>query len=236
MDEHTDRLTDDLRAAKPALRPSADEWVEGDRGQRVLERVLASGETTEPASSARTMGVRGRRGRAWRPYHTVAVAAALVLIVLGASVWLVFSGRESVAPQPAAGVTKLSAVEHVMQLVFTSISWSAESVGTATTDEALLLSAAVERGLITSSEVDAGPAVGRMLEGPYAVLLWKAFGHYFPDVNLDAQLATAVEGLRGLGVIRESDGAFVPDHPLSSEREQLLLARMQAALRGDVPR
>jgi hypothetical protein len=101
----------------------------------------------------------------------------------------------------------------------------------------------VDRGLISSSEVTAGQAAQSMLERQYAVLLWQAFGQAFPVTSgsaepalggLDPQEAAALQGLRRVEVVRDSDGPFVPDRPLDSERERLLLDRMHAALRGEV--
>lgn len=263
--EHPDRLIDDLRAARPALRPSAQDWAKGDGGQRVLEGVLANAETAAPAPSARTAGPRGAAGPeraarwAWsgQGYRTALAVTALVLLgaalSLGLSLGLGRAGSdpgsaesttaESTTAATTAAVTKLSAVQDVMQLVFTVISWSAESVGSSTTVEALLLSTAVDLGLITTSELTAASAAGPLLEGQYAVLLWKAFGHFFPvsavptspvATGLHAQQAEAIQELQRVGVIRESDGPFTPDRPLDSRRERLLLDRMEAALRGAV--
>ncbi len=262
-DEDQDRLIDDIRAARPTPRPSAEEWVKSERGRRVLGRVLASVDT--PASAPRVRTARGRgprtRARSWRAPRIVIAAVMLILVVLALSLSLSFAGREAdrstVAQDShttlanpgtaelAGGVTKLSAVEHVMQLVFTRIAWSAEPVDSPTMDQALLLDEAVDQGLITRSEVTSASAAEPILEGQYAVLLWKAFGPSFSETavptspvseTIDPQERAAIQGLQSVGVIRESDGAFVADRPLDSELEQLLLGRMGDALRGHVPK
>ena len=42
MKRRDDISLDEIRAARPQLRPTGDEWVESERGRRVLERVLES--------------------------------------------------------------------------------------------------------------------------------------------------------------------------------------------------
>lgn len=235
--------------------------MKSERGRRVLGRVLASVDTPASAPCARTAGGRGPRARAgsWRASRIAIAAVILVLVVLALSLSLSFAGREADRPtvaqdsnttlanpgtaELAGGVTKLSAVEHVMQLVFTRIAWSTEPVSSSTTDQALLLDEAVDQGLITRSEVTSGSAAEPILEGQYAVLLWKAFGPSFPETTaptspvfgiIDPQERAAIYGLQSAGVIRESDGAFVVDRPLNDERERVLLGRMEDALRGQV--
>lgn len=243
MDKQTDRLMEDLRAARPAPLPSAEDWVEGDRGRQVLQRVLASSEALAPASGTRAAKKRGSRGRTrtWKGYWTAIAVAAVLVVVLCGSLALLFTVGRGGRPAVAAGVAELSAVEHITQLILTSEAWSSESGTTSPLSQAALLSVATDRGLISSTEITAAAASRPVLEGQYVVLLWKAFGHAFPNTtaptspvsgSLDPQVAAAVQGLQGVRVIRESDGAFVPDRPLTSEREQLLLDRMEAALRG----
>jgi hypothetical protein len=263
-DGDKDRLIDDIRAARRTPGPSAEEWVESERGRRVLGRVLESVDTPAPAPCARTAEGRGPRTRArsWRASRIAIAAVILVIVVIALSISLVFAGREADRPTVAqdshttlanpgtveltGGVSKLSAVEHVMRLLHAGTMWLSDSVGGATTvDGASLLDEAVDRGIVTRYELSSGSAAEPFLQGQYAVLLWKAFGPYvsrttaptspLPGIG-DPGERTAIQGLQSAGVIRESDGAFVVDQPLDSKREQLLLDRMEDALRGQVPK
>ena len=258
--EPYDRLMEEIRAAKPKPRPSAQDWVSSERGRSVLRRVLAGAECRASTASEHT-GVRpGPRERArwWSGSRIAIVATALVLVVLAVSLSLVFADRDAGRPtvakdstttlagpgaeQPSGGVTKLSAVEHVMQLVHVRMMWLAESVGSSTTiDKASLLDQAVDRGLITPSEISGGSAAGPLTQGQYAVLLWKAFGTGWSGTTaptspvvgtVDPDEKAAIQSLQSAGIIREADGVFLADRLLDSEEEQLLLGRMKDALRG----
>jgi hypothetical protein len=179
----------------------------------------------------------------------VLTAVILVVAVLALSLSLAFAGREADRPtiaqdssttlanpgttQLTGGVTKLSAVEHVMQLVNLRLMWLTESVSSSTTlDQAALLEQAVDRGLITPSEISAGSAAESLTQGQYAVLLWSAFGSDWSATSEPGETA-AIQGLRSAGVILEADGAFLADEALTIEVERLLLARMEHALRGN---
>ena len=245
MDEHADSSMDEMKAAKPVYQPSAKEWLSSDRGQRLLERVLATAQVPAAAQDARAGRPRGHgaAARPWRDHRLLlAAAAAALVVVVGVTLGLVLAGPGGGTPGPvAAGVTKLNAVEHVAQMVLSGADLSFENTGSEVTNEAALLSEAVSLGLVTSAELDAGSGAEPMLEGQYAVVLWKAFGHYFPVAagstgpasgDQGAELTVALTGLRLVGVIKDADGAFEPERPLTVEREQLLLARMRAALRG----
>jgi hypothetical protein len=239
---------DEIRAARPTPRPSAQDWAKGEGGRRVLERVAEAG---------------GSGGRArWGTGSRIAIAAAVVVAVaLALSLSLVYAGGGAHQPEvvdhpqttvavpgtaePAGGVSRLSAVEHIMRLVFTRLSWAAESVGSSTTDHATLLDEAVAQGLISRSEITSESAAKPILEGEYALLLWTAFGPYLSLTTAptspvlgttDPREKAAIQGLQAAGIFRESDGTFVSDRPLDGAREQLLLSRMEDALRGQASR
>jgi hypothetical protein len=175
----------------------------------------------------------------------VAVTLVLVFVVHDPDGAVVVQTSETTATSdstltPGQAVTKLSAAEHIVQLAWAVGASTGDSLGTATTDRTFLLSEAVDRGLITSADVT-GASPEPVLERQYAVMLWKAFGSAFPvasgpavstPADLDPEETAAVQGLLRLGVLRAADGVFSPDRPLDSEREELLLDRMQAALLG----
>jgi anti-sigma-K factor RskA len=260
--ESHDSLMGEIKAARPTPCPSATDWVRSDRGRSVFRRVLAGVETRAATASAQTVVGRGPHVRAWsrRGSRIAIVATILVVAVLALSLSLVFAGREADRPtvaqnsstalaapdtaEPTGGVTKLSAVENVMRLVHVTTLWFAEPGGSPTTVElASLLDQAVDLGLITRSEISGGSAAEPLSQGQYAVLLWKAFGPYVSRTTaptspvpgaVDPDEKAAIQGLQSAGVIREADGEFVADRPLDGEQEQLLLQRMEDALRGRV--
>jgi hypothetical protein len=262
--ESEDRFIDEIRAARPKLEPSAEEWAKGERGQRVLKGVLASAETSASTAKARAPLDRGPRwwaGFGTRPRMLIA-AAVVVVAVLAVTLSVVLPGRTANTPMVAEGtsttsagpgttepgslVTKLDAVEHVMQLDYARAQWLAQgpSIGTAPEVPAWWLEYAVAQGLIRESDVSGESAGEPMLWGEYVVLLWRVFGPYLshetapttpiPE-NVDPAIGAAIQGLQSAGVIQAADGGFVADQPLNGETEQLLLARMEAALRGRIP-
>ena len=254
--EQEDRLLREIRKARPVADPSAEEWAESERAQRVLGGVLAGGRDEAHAAPA---AMRRRKVL----LVAASVAAVFVAGVVVAVVMTTNTGSSAVVQaasttvsdpsetQDSALVTKSQAVQNIMLL---SLSWTqhlSDVVGTPEVGEAELLAAAAEEGLIASGEVTADSFGEPMDEGEYVVLLWRSFGSFFPDIatddgttfdaatpkvsapeGYDTELAAALHGLERVGVIREGDGTFVPERPLSTEREQLLLTRMDAALRG----
>jgi hypothetical protein len=255
-------LMKEIKAARPIHRPSAEDWVGSERGRRVLRHVLAGAETRASTANVFTAVCNGPRERArlGRGSRMGIVASILVSVILALSLVLVFAGREAERPtvaQDAAttlagpgtvastgGVTKLSAVEHVMQLARMMTLWFTESGGSPTTVEsASLLDQAVNLGLIARSEISSGSAAAPLSQGQYAVLLWRAFGPYVSWTTaptspvpgtVDPDEKAAIHGLQSAGIIRETDGEFVADRPLDGEQERLLLDRMEYALRGRV--
>jgi hypothetical protein len=105
-----DIFLENLRAAKPSHSPSAEEWVKGERGQDVLERVLSSAEAsahssgrpTSDAATARPAHSGPRRasgritaGRAgwWGRPRLVVAGGGIVVVALVVSLAVLLAGR-----------------------------------------------------------------------------------------------------------------------------------------------
>lgn len=245
-----DRLLREIEAAKPEHRPSAEEWAESERGQRVLAQVLAE---AGPKRAERRKEQLPPKTRSWVRRRAVPVAALLAVVLVALSLTLLLADRgakeETVTGEttstpahagsllPAGQVTKLRAVEHLMPVLL--VVFGGDRAGT--TDATALLNMAVERGLITRAEIADGADALPLTQGEYARLLWQAFARFLPedagpagpvDPAASPPEQSALEGLGRAGVIRPLDPPFMVSEPLLPDTEALLLDRVRRAIQG----
>jgi hypothetical protein len=237
MSRREDTFLDDVRDAKPPVRPSADEWVDSERGRRVLERVLAADRAT---------GARGRakhsRTAWWAGPRLVFAAGALIVVVLAVALAVVFAGRgtdqggvtQSTAPT-AEQVTGAAAVADLMPLYRLKSSSDIAPTGNGTVSQ---VEQAVALGLVTREAALGAWATSPMTQGDYAVLLVKAFGSIlpqgtFPEQQIDARSTPterqATSALMTSGIILPQDGGFAAGQTLTKEVEDRLLGRVEQA-------
>jgi hypothetical protein len=224
MSKSEDKFLDEIGAARPSFQPSSDAWASGERGSEVLERVLKVAETEASAADAHAGTGDGRReagherrsdrrrARWWTAPRVALAAAACVLVVLGVSLAVFFTGGSAdqgpvtQASQPGASnagtgstpgtssggagsvagaeeVTKLSAVSDLMPLFRLKTSESFENLNGSSPGTLSEVNEAIARGLLTREEVSDGSAASPMTQGDYVVLLVKAFQTILPDTT-----------------------------------------------------
>jgi hypothetical protein len=239
MKRRDDISLDDVRASRPRLRPSGEEWVESERGRRVLERVLAS----DRSAMAPSLAQQKRSG--WLAGPRLAFAAGAVLIVALAVVLTVVvlahdDGKESrvastVTSTPAMQlVSTYEAVTGILPMYKDLNSYDSAPP----TNGATVLDQAAAMGLIPRESVSGDAASSPITQGDYAILLVKAFGGDLPlgtppssvDPGAAAGEAAAIDLLRAAGIILPEDGDFAGAEPLTRPVEEKLIARLQEAL------
>lgn len=244
--DEDDKFLDELSAARPALQPSAEQWLGDDRGRQVLERVLAVAENGAPRiAPARADGGARRAGRAkawWWRGPRLAVACGLVaLAVLAVSLAIVFAdGAPDRGPIAAGQVSKLSAIEDLMPVYGLKTGQTFDSLTRPTPDSLAGVDEAVGSGLLTEAEVLSGAAAKPMTKAQYAVLLVKAFRTILPrgthptlpvDATATADEQAAIDTLVASGIILPSDGLFRGSEALTTDVESRLLQRVEEALK-----
>jgi hypothetical protein len=233
-------FVDAVRSARPTVWPPAEDWVDSDRGERVLQGVLAADRAE--------MGARGtqrRRARLWAGPRLV-LAAGLVVVVV-AAVWaaVVVAGHgdektpgavastqtTATAPQE---VTKLDAILDLLPLYRIKVSADATpstAPGGTPSNEAVTL------GLATRDDLRGASASKPITQGQYAVLIVRAFGTNLPqgsvpERDVDPQASpderAAIEALITSGIILPGDGTFLAGRNLSKPTEEWLLGRLEA--------
>ncbi len=230
---------DDVRAAKPELRPTGQEWLESEGGRRVLERILAA----DRAESARRSAHKRLAARWAGP--RLAFAGAVVAIAVAVGIAVAFAGHDGspeatvaatgTSTQEAARVSNVDAVADVMSLYQMVAPLDMLPEG----DRAALAVQAAKLGLVDEKAVLGASASAAMSQGEYAVLLVKAFGGLLsdgpsPTLAVDpaaiSSPGAAVRFLQDKGVILPEDGAFSLSKPLTVPVEERLLSRLRDAL------
>jgi hypothetical protein len=235
MKRPNDISLDDVRESKPVLRPSGDEWVNSERGQRVLERVLAA----DRAATARGAAQRRRSGWSAGPRLVFGAAAALVILLAVVVTVVVLAGDGTngrvASPgtsAPAAElVTNFDAVAGIMPLYFDTSSFDHVTPEDGPTP----VDIAVALDLVSPEEVSGGSASSAMTQGDYALLLVKAFGRLLPhgssaasiDPAATASAQGAISFLQSAGIILPEDGDFKAAEPLTKSVETRLLGRLR---------
>jgi hypothetical protein len=241
------KFLDELRAARPAFQPYAEEWASGDCAREVLERVLAVAETAAVgrAEPVKTRGASRRAGHAgarwWTGPRLLIAGGVLALVVVAVSLAVVFAGGTADHGPIAAGqVSKLTAVEDLMPLYRLKEGQTFDSLTHPTSDSRSSLDQAVGLGLLTQAEVKDGSATKPITQGEYAVLLAKAFGSLLPertyptlaiDAGATAGERAAIGALATSGIILQADGPFSVSQTLTKEVESRLLDRIQESLK-----
>ena len=241
MSRQEDPFLNDVTGAKPPLWPPADEWVDSERGRRVLERVLA----TDRAAGPRTRAL--HRRAAWFAGSRLAFAAGgLAVVALAVALVLIVAGQvghpgkvaQSTLPAPK-GVAGGVAVADLMPLYRLSAGhdWAPTGNGvSAQVDQAVAL------GLVTPEEASGAWASSPLTQGQYAELLVAAFGNAllqgtFPEQPIDPKATSAerqaINALVTSGVIVPQDGEFAAGKALTTDMEDLLLTRIKHALNLD---
>ena len=240
MTRREDISLDEVRAAKQHFEPSAEDWVDSERGQRVLEHVLAA----DRAAAARRTAQR-RRSRPQARLRLAFVAAALVLVAAVGSLTAVLVDRgkditsgtvvSTLSPNVGVQVSQADAVVNVMPLyvIVSRNDWGAGN------DDASQLELAVRAGLVTSEEVSGDSGSRVMTQGEYAALLARAFldvllavGPFDTapgDHQAPVDERAAIEFLRTSGIILSEDPAYDADQPLTKTVEDRLLSRIEEA-------
>jgi hypothetical protein len=248
---------DDIKDAKPTFRPTAEEWVDSERGRQVLERVLAADRAARP-TVYRTQS----RRASWATRPRLAFAGGFVVIVaVAVALAVAFSGNggtkgvgpvastpgstEASTPTSASDstltsagsgqVTLEAALADVVPLYLLYFSQNADR-GSENTDS--LTEQAVEFGLVSDAQAS-DAATSPLTNGAYAVLLANAFGRYLPQNGASSESvdpaatpdeSKAIGSLMRAGVLLPADGDFVAGQPLSKSLQRLLLGRVRNIL------
>ena len=239
MKKREDISLDDVRASRPRLRPSGEEWVGSERGRRVLERVLAADKSATAGNSVQ------QRRSGWSAGPRLAFAAGAVLIVALAVVFTVVvlardEGKDRRVASTATStpatqqVSTYEAVAGIMPMYKNIKGYDSAP----SKDGATELDQAVGMGLIPREAVSGAAASNPMTQGAYAVLLVKAFGGALPlgsprqSVGPGAAAGElgAIDLLRAAGIILPGDGDFSAAQLLTKPVEDKLVARLQEAL------
>jgi hypothetical protein len=238
MSRKEDISLDEVRGAKPPLWPPADQWLESERGQAVLDRILAADQDATVQRRAR------RRRGGWGTVPRVAFAAGMVVVIAIAAVFTILAAQRTLDHRGpvASGGTEVTAEEAVtleaavadilpvyakqIDFTFDQGSDSAESP----------VQRALKLGLLTNGQASGEAPSSLITNGDFALLLAKAFGRSLFDTDgltpgpVDPQATleqrTAVESLMGSGIIRETDDMFYVRRPLTRATEQRLLERI----------
>ncbi len=238
MSRQEDPFLTDIADAKPPLWPPADEWADGERGRRVLERVLAA----DQAAGRRT-STRYRRAGWFTGPRLVFAVGGLVVVVLAVTLALIVAsqmghpGAVTQTTRPSVEeVTGATAVADLMPVYRASSHNDFASTGTGV---AAQVDQAVALGLVSREEASGTWASSALTQGQYALLLVKAFGDLLPQGSFPAQpvdpKATpaerqAISALVTSGIVSPGDGKFAAGQVLSTEIEDLLLSRIQQTL------
>lgn len=234
---------DDVRAAKPSLRPTAEEWADSERGRQVLERVLAADREARP-----TVYRAESRRASWGPRPRLAFAGGFVVIVaVAVALAVVFTGNGGtkgvgpVASAPGATQTSTQASDGSGQLTTKTILSDlmplymeiVYQTADKTSSDTIGVDQAVNFGLISGARATEEALGQSMTNGEYAVLLVKAFRTLLwqsspPMQAGDADdLPSAIQTLKKAGVILPKDGEFAPGDLLTKDTEQRLLSRVR---------
>lgn len=239
MKRRDDISLDEIRAARPQLRPTGDEWVESERGRRVLQRVIESDRSASPGHSAQQR----RSGWGMGPRLAFAAGAAIVVmlaVVLTVLVLFQDEGKErrvasTVTSAPAAQQVSINeAVAGVMPMYKNLKGYDSAPL----TNGATLAGQAAGMGLIPREAVSGDAGSGPMTQGEYAMFLVQAFGSFLaplsPSPSADPGAVGdelgAIDFLRAAGIILPEDGDFDAAQPLTKPVEDRLVARLQLAL------
>jgi hypothetical protein len=239
MSRREDTLLDEVRAARPTFEPTAQEWLDGEGGRRVLARLLAAESEAEARRNVR------RRRPSWTcgPRLAFAVGAAAVLAV-AIALTVVFAGHWASngglvatpeTPVVVAGqVTKEAAVAGLLPAyrakVWMTADRSPTTIGLTPTDEAVML------GLLSAKEASAAGFTAPMTNGAFAVLVADAFASILlpdhaplPPVDPQAspQERKAIEALMSYGIILAEDGTFIAGQTLTKDVESRLVGRLE---------
>jgi hypothetical protein len=243
MKRRDDISLDDVRASRPLLRPSGEEWVESERGRRVLERVLAS-DRPAPATATVRSSARSKRGSWWAGPRLVFVTGAVVVAALAVVFAAVLLARDegkerrvastATSATVAQPVSTHEAVAGVLPMYKDLKGFDSAPPQNGST----VLDQAVSLGLVPREAVSGEGASGPMTQGEYAVLLVRAFGGLFlrgpsphpVDQGSVIDELGAIDLLRTAGVILPEDGDFAAAEPLTTPVEDRLIGRLQAAL------
>ncbi len=236
MKRRDDIPLDEVRASRPRLRPSGDEWVDSERGRRVLERVLASDGSAKSRSYA-------QRRSGWGTGPRLAFAAGAAVIVVLAVVLTVVvlaqdAGREpevastSTSTAAAQLVSTYDAVAAIMPMYTNLMGYDSAPL----TNGATILDRAASMGLIPREAVSGDAASSPMTQGGYALLLARAFGRMLGSPALPFDPAAtggeqeAIDYLRAAGIILPGDGDFTASQMLTKSAEDKLIARLLGVL------
>ena len=238
MNRQDDIFLDDVRDAKPPVRPSADEWVNGERGRRVLERVLAA----DRAASAR--GRAKHRHTAWwaGPRLVFAAGALIAVVVLAVTLALVFANRGAdqggVTQTTAPAAEQVTGAAAVADLVPLYALVTHNDLVPTVSGASSQVEQAVALGLVTRKEASSGWGSSPMTQAEYAVLLVKAFASILPqgtfpvrqiDPGATPDERTAIGALMTSGIVLPKDGEFAAGQKLTKGVEDRLLGRVQEA-------
>jgi hypothetical protein len=241
MSRREDPFLSDVTDAKPPLWPPADEWVDSERGRRVLERVLATDRAAGPRTRAQH-----RRAAWFASPRLVFAVGGLAVVALAVALALIVASQvghpgkvtQSTRPAPK-GVTGAIAVADLMPLYRLSASNDWAPIGNGVSAQ---VDQAVALGLVTPEEASGAWASSPLTQGQYAELLVTAFGNSllpgtFPQQPIDPKATSAerqaISALVTSGVILPQDGEFAAGEALTTDTEDLLLTRIKHALNLD---
>jgi hypothetical protein len=241
MSTEADTFLGAVRSARPPQWPPAGDWVDSDRGDRVLQAVLAA---DRAALGAR--GTQRRGARAWAGPRLALAACVVVVAVVAVSVAVILSNHESgqtpgvVASTQSTAVTteqvtKLDAIVDLLPAFRLKVSVDATpstAPGWTPSDEAVTL------GLASRDDV-AGPTASKPItQGQYAILIVSAFGTILsggsmPERQIDPQASpgerAAIQTLITSGILLPEDGTYLASKNLTKSTEGRLLSRVEAA-------
>ena len=238
MSRQEDPFLNDVTDAKPPLWPPADEWIDSDRGRRVLERVLAADPPAGHPARAQ------HRRAAWfaRPRLVFAVGG-LAVVALAVTLALIIAsqvgqpGALTLTTQPGVEqVTGAYAVADLMPVYRANSHSDFASTGNGVSAQ---VDQAVSLGLVSREEASGSWASSALTQGQYALLLVKAFGDSlpqgsFPDQPVDPKATPAerqaISALVTSGIVLPQDGTFAAGEALTTDMEDLLLIRLKQAL------
>jgi hypothetical protein len=238
MSRQEDSFLDDVRDAKPPVWPPADEWANSERGQRVLERVLAADRVAGARSRAQH-----RRTAWWAGPRLVFAAGGLVVVVLAVALAFVFAGQGpdqgAVTQSTTPGVEQVTGAAAVVDLLPLYSLQSHGDWAPVGNNTSAQVEQAVTLGIVSHEEASGEWASSPLTQGEYAVLLVRAFGNSLPQDTFPVQQIDqrstpaerqAIEALVTSGIILPRDGAFVPVETLTKDVEDRLLGRVEQAL------